>query len=65
MRRAFVSKNPWLSPDKIYLQVDRAQRMTEVRLCYDLAFKPMRCMGGVGTPDNVAIRLTPSASRAF
>jgi ribonuclease T2 len=65
VRRAFIARNPWLSPDKIYLQVDRAGRMTEVRLCYDLAFKPMSCMGGIGTPDAISIRLTPSATRAF
>ena len=65
VRRAFIAKNPWLSPGKIYLQVDKAGRMTEIRLCYDLAFKPMSCMGGTGTPDAIPIRLTPSATHAF
>jgi ribonuclease T2 len=65
VRRAFVAKNPWLSPDKIYLQIDKAGRMTEIRLCYDLSFKPMSCVGGTGTPDPIALRLTPSATRAF
>jgi ribonuclease T2 len=65
VRQAFIARNPWLSADKIYLQVDKAQRLTEIRLCYDLKFQPMRCMGGTGAPDEIPIRLTPSANRGF
>jgi ribonuclease T2 len=39
--------------------------MKEIRVCYDLKFKLMRCLGGNGTPDDVHIRLTPSATGAF
>jgi len=65
VRRAFVAANPWLRPQNIFVGVDKGRRLKEVRLCYDLKFKPMACMGGVGTPDVVRIRLTPSRSGAF
>jgi len=65
VRRAFVARNPWLRPEDIFIGVDKGRRLKEVRLCYDLRFKPMGCMGGVGTPDVVRIRLTPSRSGAF
>jgi ribonuclease T2 len=45
--------------------VDNRQRLKEIRLCYDLAFKPQACQGGTGTPDRIHIRLTPSANRRF
>jgi len=65
VRRAFVAANPWLRPQNIFVGVDKGGRLKEVRLCYDLRFKPMACMGGVVTPDPVRIRLTPSRSGAF
>lgn len=65
VRRAFIARNPWLGPENIFVGVDKGRRLKEVRLCYDLKFKPMVCMGGVGTPDVVRIRLTPSRSGAF
>ncbi|MDQ0463695.1 ribonuclease T2 [Caulobacter ginsengisoli] len=65
VRQAFIASNPWLSAGSIYLQVDKAQRLTEIRLCYDLKFQPMRCMSGTGTPDAIPIRLTPSANGGF
>ncbi len=65
LRQALIGKNPWLSADKIYVQVDKAQRLTEIRLCYDLKYQPMSCLGGTGTPDDVSIRLTPSANGGF
>jgi ribonuclease T2 len=65
VRRAFVEKNPWLKSRNIWIGVDKGRRLKEVRLCYDLRFRPMTCMGGVGTPDVVRVRLTPSRSGAF
>jgi len=65
LRQAFVASNPWLSSDKIFVSVDKAQRLSEIRLCYDLKFQPVSCMGGTGTPDDIAIRLTPSANKGF
>ena len=65
VRRGFVGRNPWLRPEMIYVQTDRDDRLTEVRICYDLKFRPMACIGGNGTPDGVALKLTPSLTRAF
>jgi len=65
VRQAFVAKNPWLSREMIFLAVDSRQRLKEIRLCYDLAFQPRACQGGIGTPDAIHIRLTPSANRRF
>ena len=65
VRRAFVAKNPWLKPAMIYVQTDRADRLTEVRICYSLKFAAMACLGGNGAPDAVALKLTPSLTRAF
>lgn len=65
VRRAFVERNPWLKPQNIFVAVDKGGRLKEMRLCYDLKFRPMTCMGGVGTPDVVRLRLTPSRSGAF
>jgi ribonuclease T2 len=65
VRAAFVAQNPWLAPQDIYIQTTRDEALTEVRLCYDLAYKPTRCPGGTGAPDGVHIRLAPSRSGAF
>lgn len=65
LRQALTASNPWLASDNIFVAVDKAQRLTEIRLCYDLKFQPMSCMGGTGTPDDIAIRLTPSANKGF
>ncbi len=65
VRAAFVARNPWLSASMVYVQTDRSQRLTEVRICYDLRFRPMACLGGNGTPDPVKLTLTPSLTRAF
>lgn len=65
VRQAFRAKNPWLTPDKLYLGVEPGGRLKEIRVCYDLRFQPMTCRGGTGAPDPMHIRLTPSASGAF
>ncbi len=66
VRRAFVRANRGLlEPEGIFVVVDRGGRLTEVRLCHDLNFLPSRCRGGTGTPDRIALRLTPTASRRF
>lgn len=65
VRRAFIRRNPTLRADQIYVQLDKDQRLTEVRLCFDLHYRMMSCMGGVGAPDPAPIRLTPSVTRAF
>ncbi len=65
LRQAFVSKNRWLPATTIYVALDREDRLTEVRLCYDLTYKPAACPGGVGASDTRLVRLTPSATRRF
>lgn len=65
VRRAFMGANPWLTAPMIFVQTDRADRLTEVRICYDLKFSPMACLGGNGTPDGTRLSLTHSLNRAF
>ncbi|WP_293907583.1 ribonuclease T [Phenylobacterium sp.] len=65
LRRAFMAKNRWLAVEDIYVQADRDGRLTEVRLCYDLADRPAACPAGVGAPDDRRVGLTPSTSRRF
>lgn len=65
LRQAFVSKNRWLRPAMMFVQTDREQHLTEVRICYDLKFQPVACPGGNGTQDREPLKLTPSLTRAF
>lgn len=66
VRAAFVAKNPWLSPEAIFVQSQRAtDALTEVRVCYDLKFRPAACPDGDGAPDRARLRLAPSRSGAF
>jgi ribonuclease T2 len=65
VRQAFTARNPWLDKDAVYVQLDHSQRLTEVRICYDLKYKATACQGGNGAPDQAHIRLTPSLTRAF
>ena len=61
VRQAFHRANPWMTPDKLFVAVDKGGRLTEVRVCYDLKFQPSACPGGTGTPDRIPLRLTPSS----
>ena len=65
VRAAFIGRNPWLRADEIYIQTTRSQELSEVRLCYDLKFNPIACLGGTGAADRAHIRLAPSRSGAF
>jgi ribonuclease T2 len=65
VRGAFIAKNPWLTSDEIYIQATHSQDLSEVRICYDLNFRPMACPGGAGLSDHVHIRLAPSRTGAF
>ena len=65
LRAAFAAKNPWLRPDMIWVQTGEAGRLTEIRICYDLKFRPVGCAGGLGAPDSLKLRLTPSLTGAF
>lgn len=65
LRRAFVARNRGLRPEAIFVATDKESRLTEVRLCYDLAFKPTACPGGFGAPADKPIILTPSTTGRF
>jgi len=65
LRRAFAAKNRWLPARAIFVALDKEDRLTEVRLCYDLTYKPAACPGGAGAADQRPIRLTASANRRF
>lgn len=65
IRAAFVASNPGFSPDDVYVQTTRDEALAEVRLCYDLTFRPTACPGGAGAPDGVHVRLAPSRTGAF
>jgi ribonuclease T2 len=65
VRAAFVVGNPAFKPRDIFVQTTREGALAEVRLCYDLVYKPTACPGGNGAPDGVHIRLAPSRTGAF
>jgi ribonuclease T2 len=66
VRAAFVARNPGLLASGIYIQTLRGSgALSEVRICYDLKFKPAACLGGAGAPDGVHMTLAPSQTGAF
>jgi ribonuclease T2 len=65
VRSAFVAANPALKPQSVFVATTRGDALAEVRLCYDLAYKPAACPGGNGVPDGVHIHLAPSRTGAF
>lgn len=65
LRRAFVTRNRWLPAEAIFVATDKEGRLTEVRLCYDLAYRPAACPGGAGAADDKRIALTPSTTGRF
>lgn len=58
VRRAFVRRNRQIPIDGIYIKVSPGNRLEDVRLCFDLDFRPARCQGGFGAPDRARIRIT-------
>lgn len=65
LRTAFVAANPWLPPEAVFVAADKAGVFSEVRICFDLRYRPTVCPGGTGAPDDVVLRLAPSTSRSF
>jgi ribonuclease T2 len=65
VRAAFVAANPSFRPQGVFVQTARDNALAEVRLCYDLRFRPTACPGGNGAPDGVRIHLAPSRTGAF
>jgi len=65
LRQAFRAKNRWLPADAIFVALDKEDRLTEVRLCYDLRYRPVACPGGAGAADDRPVRLTRSTRGRF
>ena len=63
VRAAFLARNPGLARDELEVEVDSANRLQEVHVCYNLAFKPAPCLGGGGAPDAATVFVTPEAPR--
>lgn len=57
VRRAFVTANPGLRPNGVYVKVAKGGWLEDVRICYDLSFRPAPCRGGVGAPDRAPVRV--------
>lgn len=60
LRAALHAANPTVPENGVYIAVASGNRLREIRLCHDLAFKPYACPNGdVGTPDPVALTVEP------
>ena len=59
IRAAFLKGNRGMTADGLNVRVNKDGRLTEVWVCMDLKFKLAACRGGNGTPDDVAVRVTP------
>ena len=60
VRAAFTARNPHLRRDSLFVKVGDGNRLQEVRICYDLKFRPARCAKGLGAPDHVKLRIQPT-----
>ncbi|MBX3479863.1 MAG: ribonuclease T2 [Caulobacter sp.] len=58
LRDAFVAANPGLPRQAIYIATGDGDRLRELRICHDLAFKPTACPGSIGAPDRVSLAIT-------
>ena len=56
IRRAFARANPGLRPAGLFVGLSGGA-LEEVRICYDLAFRPTDCPRGVGAPDRATVRV--------
>lgn len=65
VRNAFIAANPAFRPQDVFVATTRGDALAEVRLCYDLKYRPAACPGGNGAPDGVHIHLAPSRTGAF
>ena len=58
VRDAFVAANPWMKRQGIYIKTVQDDRLMDVRICYDLQYRPMACRS-IGAPDRVMLTITP------
>ena len=59
VRDAFVAANPWMKREGIYIKAVDGDRLMDVRVCYDLEYRPMACKGSLGVKDEVVLTLAP------
>ncbi|MDO9222426.1 MAG: ribonuclease T [Caulobacter sp.] len=59
LRDAFVAANPWMIRDGIYIKTVDDNRLMDVRVCYDLSYRPMACKGSPGAGDATVLTITP------
>ena len=64
VRDAFIARNATIPRDGLDVHVGRDNRLEEVRVCYDLAFRYAACLSGTGAPDAAPIRVTPRGRSA-
>jgi ribonuclease T2 len=58
VRDAFVAANPWMKRTGIYIKTVDGDRLMDVRICYDLQYRPIDCRS-IGAPDRVILTITP------
>ena len=63
IRDAFMRANPGVRHDGVYIKTVDDNRLMDVRLCYDLKYRPSACHGGLGAPDETVVRITPRRPR--
>lgn len=63
VRDAFAAANPQLKREGIYIKAVEGSRLMDVRLCYDLDYRPMACKGSLGPADEVVLTVTPRPAR--
>lgn len=63
IRDAFARANPGVRRDGVYIKTVATGRLMDVRLCYDLEYRPASCQGGLGAPDDTVVRITPRRPR--
>lgn len=60
LRDAFAAANPGLPRGAVAIATSQDNRLREVRLCHDLAFKPAACAPkALGARDDVLLTITP------
>ncbi len=58
IRRAFAEANPPFQPEQVGVRLNERGWLTEMRLCYDRRFRPMRCTEAqFGAADATAARI--------
>jgi ribonuclease T2 len=60
LRDAFAAANPDLPREAVAIATSQDNRLREVRLCHDLAFRPAACAPrALGARDDVLLTITP------